>query len=155
MHMRQGTLLLSFVVVLAGCGGGYGSSSGGSTQASGGGNVIKTIQISEKEYSLTPSTVSVSRAGTYTFKATNDGSITHALEVEGNGAEAKTGNIDPGLSATLQITLKAGSYEMYCPVDGHKQEGMKGDVTVGSTGGGGGMTTNEGTTTSRGGGYGY
>ena len=155
MHMKRGTLLLPFVVVLAGCGGGYGSSSGGSTQASSGGNVIKTIQISEKEYSLTPSTVSVSKAGTYTFKATNDGSITHALEVEGNGVEAKTGHINPGSSATLQVTLKAGSYEMYCPVDGHKQEGMKGGVTVGSTGGGGGMTTNEGTTTSRGGGYGY
>jgi uncharacterized cupredoxin-like copper-binding protein len=144
------------VVVLAGCGGGYGSSSsGGSTQASSGGNVIKTIHISEKEYSLTPSSVKVSKAGTYTFKATNDGSITHAFEVEGNGVEAKTGNINPDSSATLHITLKAGSYEMYCPVDGHKQEGMKGGVTVGSTGGGGGMTTNERTTTSRGGGYGY
>jgi uncharacterized cupredoxin-like copper-binding protein len=152
--VRRATFLLPIVVILAGCGGGYGSSGGASTQASAGGYVLKTIRISEKEYSLTPNTVSISKAGTYRFKTTNDGHVTHALELEGNGLEAKTRNIDPGSDATLQVTLKAGSYEMYCPVDGHKQEGMKGDVTVAAAGGTGGMTPNEGTTTSSGGGYG-
>jgi uncharacterized cupredoxin-like copper-binding protein len=150
--VRLFVILLPALLLLAGCGGGYGGSSGSSTQ----GSVLKTIQISEKEYSLTPSTVTVSEAGTYAFKATNDGQTGHALEIEGNGIEAKTGEIQPGSSATLQITLsKAGSYEMYCPIDGHKQEGMKGDVMVGSAGGSGGMSTNEGTTTTSGGGYGY
>jgi hypothetical protein len=44
---------------------------------------------------------------------------------------------------------KNGSYEMYCPIDGHKAQGMKGTVTVGSAGGTGGMTTQETTTTSK------
>ena len=150
--MRPFVILLPALLLLAGCGGGYGGSSGSSSQ----GSVLKTIQISEKEYSLTPSTVSVSKAGTYAFKATNNGQTGHALEIEGNGIEAKTSEIQPGSSAMLQITLsKAGSYEMYCPIDGHKQQGMKGGVTVGGAGGSGGTSTNDGTTTTSGGGYGY
>jgi uncharacterized cupredoxin-like copper-binding protein len=148
-------ILLPSLLVLAGCGGGYGGSSGGSTQAAGGGNSIQTVQISEKEYSLTPSTVTLTKAGTYTFKAKNNGQTTHALEIEGNGIESKTGDIEPGSTATVQVALKAGSYEMYCPIDGHKQEGMKGDVAVGTGAGGMNTTTTNETTTSRGGGYGY
>jgi plastocyanin len=149
--MRRVAILLPAALLLAGCGG-YSSSSSGSSQ---GGAVLQTIQISEKEYSLTPGTVHVSKPGTYAFKATNNGRISHALEIEGNGVEAKTGEISAGSSATLKVTLsKAGSYEMYCPVDGHKQQGMKGEVTVAGSSGSGGMSTNEGTTTS-GGGYGY
>jgi uncharacterized cupredoxin-like copper-binding protein len=149
--MRHFAILLPAAVLLAGCGGSSSSSSGSSQ----GGAVLQTIQISEKEYSLTPGTVHVSKPGTYAFKTTNNGQINHALEIEGNGVEAKTSEISAGSSATLKITLsKAGSYEMYCPVDGHKQQGMKGEVTVGGSSGSGGMSTNEGTTTS-GGGYGY
>ena len=150
--MRRFLLLLPPILLLAGCGGGYG---GGGSKASSG-SAVKTVQIAEKEFSLTPSTISLSKTGTYAFKAMNNGTVAHALEIEGNGIEAKTGEIQPGSSATLQIALtKAGTYEMYCPIDGHKQQGMKGNVTVGGGGSSGGMTTNEGTTTSGGGGYGY
>jgi uncharacterized cupredoxin-like copper-binding protein len=31
----------------------------------------------------------------------------------------------------VTVDLKAGKYEFYCPVDGHKQAGMKGTLTVG------------------------
>jgi len=32
------------------------------------------------------------------------------------------------------VTLpKAGTYEIYCPVDGHKGLGMKGTITVGGS----------------------
>ena len=117
--------------------------------------MLQTIQISEKEYSLTPSTVSLSKSGTYEFKATNNGTIAHALEIEGSGVEEKTGNIEPGSSKTIRVTLsKAGSYELYCPVDGHKGQGMDGAISVAAATGGG-MTTNDqmGETTTRTPGY--
>jgi uncharacterized cupredoxin-like copper-binding protein len=152
--MQRLAIFVPVLLVLAGCGGGYGGSNN-SSQGSTSGSVVKTIQISEKEYALTPSAVTVSKTGTYAFKVTNNGSTTHALEVEGMGVETKSSHIQPGSSATIQVTLsKNGTYQMYCPIDGHKQEGMKGDVTVGN-GSSGGMTTNEDTTTDRGGGYGY
>ena len=122
--MRLALFLLPATVLLAGCGG---SSSGSSMQ---GGAVVKTIQISEKEFSLTPSTVTVSKPGTYAFQVSNKGTITHAFEVEGNGVEEKSGDIQAGSSATLKVTFsKNGSYEIYCPIDGHKAQGMKGTLS--------------------------
>ena len=82
-----------------------------------------------------------------TAMVTNDGKITHAFVIEGNGVEEKTGDIAPGATKTLRVTLsKAGSYEMYCPIDGHKDQGMKGTITVGNAAGSGGTTTGETTT---------
>jgi plastocyanin len=146
--MRRLLILLPLSLLLAACG-------GSSSTPAGGGAVQQTIQISEQEYSLNPGTVTVSKTGTYEFRVTNNGKIAHALEVEGNGVEEKIGDIQPGAASTLRVTLtKDGSYELYCPVDGHKSQGMKGTVIVGSGSGSGGMTTNDaGTTTSRG--YGY
>ena len=146
--MRRLLILLPLSLLLAACG-------GSSNTSESGGPVQQMIQISEKEYSLDPGTVTVSKTGTYEFKVTNNGTIAHALEIEGNGVEEKLGDIQPGASATLRATLtKDGSYELYCPVDGHRSEGMKGTFTVGSGSGSGGTTTNDaGTTTSRG--YGY
>ena len=138
-------ILLPAALLLASCGGG--GSTGSS--ASKGGAVVKTIQISEKEFPLTPSTVHLSKTGTYEFEATNNGTTTHALEIEGNGVEEKSGDISPGSKMTLRVTFsKAGSYEMYCPIDGHKAQGMKGSITVGGAMSSGGGTTTSQTTTS-------
>jgi uncharacterized cupredoxin-like copper-binding protein len=71
------------------------------------------------------------KAGTVTFEVKNAGKTTHALEVEGPGEESKTGNVAPGGSESLKVKLdKPGKYEFYCPVDGHKDLGMKGSITV-------------------------
>ena len=137
--MRRAWVLVP-VLLLAGCGGGGGSTTSES------GAVIKTVPIAEKEFSLTPGNVNLTTAGTYEFKVTNDGQITHAFNIEGKGLEEQeTGDIDPGQSKTLRVTLSQGSFEMYCPIDGHKQQGMKGTITVGSPAAGksGGQTTPE------------
>jgi uncharacterized cupredoxin-like copper-binding protein len=100
----------------------------------------------------------VQDAGTVTFQVTNNGSFEHALEVEGQGVEEETETIAPGESAELTVDLsQAGSYEIYCPVDGHRKKGMEGTLTVGAAAGGGSTATtdDEGGTTDDGGGYGY
>ncbi len=140
--MRRLLVLLPAALLLAACGG------GGSSESKGGA-VVQTVQISEKEFSLNPSTVNLSKPGTYEFEATNDGTVAHALEIEGNGVEEKSGHIDPGAKMTLRVTFsQSGSYELYCPIDGHKAQGMSGSVVVGGTAGGGGETTTAPTTTS-------
>ena len=141
--MKRLVLLAPLVVVLAGCGG---SSGGSKTQAapssSGGG---QTIQVKETEYKLTPSSFTVSKPGTVTFVAKNAGTIDHALEVEGNGVEEETSTISPGSSAKLTVDLsKNGTYEVYCPIDGHRKEGMEGELVVaGGSSGSGSTTENE------------
>jgi uncharacterized cupredoxin-like copper-binding protein len=154
--MRRVWILVPVALLLSACGG---SSNKSGASSSGSGPPLQTISLSEKEFSITPKSISVSKAGTYTFDVTNDGQITHALEVEGNGVEQKTGDVEPGKSATLTVDLsKTGSYEVYCPIDGHRQNGMEASLAVGGAAGGGetstGETTTGGTTTSKGG-YGY
>lgn len=79
-----------------------------------------------------PLSVSVPSPGTYTFRVTNEADIVHALQVEGHGIEAVTGDIAPGATATLEVELpEAGEYDMYCPVGNHKAQGMDGSVQVG------------------------
>src|SRR3954447_21954358 len=139
-----GAVVVVLAVASTGCGGSSGSSAESESDAttsgssgSGGGSVIKTVTGHETEDKLSPSTISLAKTGTYVFKGVNDGTITHALEIEGNGVEEESSDISPGSSGTLKVTLsKAGSYEIYCPVDGHKDQGMKGTITVGGASGG-------------------
>jgi len=124
----------------SGGGGGYGSSSSAATTSDTSGGSIKTVVIKETEFKLSPSSVTLSKPGTYTFRAENKGSAQHSLEIEGKGVksegseggEAKLKQVlNPGQSGVLTVTFqRPGTYEMYCPVDGHEQEGMKGEVVV-------------------------
>ena len=117
---------------------GASSKSPSSKRASGG--VLKTIVIRETEFRLSPSTVALSKPGTYAFKAENKGSAEHSLEIDGEGVKGEGGeagearleqNIDSGESGVLTVTFqKPGTYEMYCPIIGHRLAGMKGSVVV-------------------------
>lgn len=88
-----------------------------------------SAKLSEWKVELSERTVA---AGRVTFTIANLGSIPHALEVEGQGIEQETAVIQPGSSATLTLTLKPGTYEVYCPVgdDSHKKLGMETRLTV-------------------------
>jgi plastocyanin len=146
-------LLLPVALLVAACGGyGGGSNSAGQGSAAGGA-VVQTIKVSEKEYSLSPGTITVPKPGTYAFEVTNDGQINHALTIEASGGsgEVESSHISPGSKATVKFTFQAGKrYEMYCPIDGHKAMGMAGTISVGGAAGGGTTTNPEGETTTSG-----
>ena len=128
---------LLFLGTLVGCGAGGGAAKAPSDAKKGA--VVKTIQVKETEFKLQPAEITLDKPGTYVFEAVNSGDSAHALEVEGEGIEEETEGIEPGQSAELKLKLKAGTYELYCPVDGHAEEGMEGELTVkeGSGGSGG------------------
>jgi uncharacterized cupredoxin-like copper-binding protein len=149
--MNRLLTLLPLSLLLAACGGSYGGGGNNSNSGSGG-KALQTIKVSEKEYSLNPSTITLPKPGTYAFDVTNDGQITHAFNVEqsGGGGETEAGDISPGSSKTVKLTFVAGKrYEMYCPIDGHRAMGMAGTISVGGAAGGGTTTSPETTTSSK------
>jgi plastocyanin len=136
-------LFVGAALPLAACG--SGDDGDGDTTAAAAGEII---EVSATDFSFDPPTIQLDQAGEYTFRLTNDGGTAHALEIEGAGIEeATTDTIGPGETAELTVELKEGEYEMYCPVDGHRSEGMEGTIMVSGAAGGGTTTSPEGETT--------
>jgi uncharacterized cupredoxin-like copper-binding protein len=88
----------------------------------------ETITATETEFQISLDQDSFP-AGSYRIEVRNDGTMTHNLDVERDGDEvAGTDGIDPGRSATLDVTLEPGTYVFYCDVGNHRAMGM--EVTV-------------------------
>lgn len=137
-------LLCSLAIVAAGCGGDDNSSSSSSSSSSGsdtstteqssggGGGAAQTLKISADpggalkfdKSSLT------AKAGKVTIVMDNPSSLPHAVEIEGNGVEEAGDTVDKGGVSKATATVKAGTYDFYCPVDGHRAAGMEGKLTV-------------------------
>jgi uncharacterized cupredoxin-like copper-binding protein len=126
------------VIGLAGCGGDDGNGAG-ERAAPRAAAAAQTIKVSETEFRLDPADPK-DKKGVVDFKVTNDGKVTHSLEVEGPSGELELDKaLQPGQSGTLRVNMsKAGRYVWYCPIDGHKASGMEGEITVANGGSGGG-----------------
>jgi uncharacterized cupredoxin-like copper-binding protein len=122
------TLVLAALVAIgAGC-----------TSTGGEGDV--EVSLRDDAVTLSPATAD---AGSVTFAATNDGSVTHEIEVFSGDVDPATlpvennvastdglelmdeiEDITPGASADLTIELDAGTYVVMCNLPGHFEEGM-------------------------------
>jgi len=90
-----------------------------------------TIKATETDFHIALSKSSF-KTGKYVFDAVNKGHTTHALMITGPGIKmAMTKDIQPGQSATLAVTLKKGTYDVFCPIPGHKALGMNLNINVG------------------------
>jgi plastocyanin len=150
--MRKPMLILAAVLatlalVAAGCGGddnndssssndssgasGNGGGSASESSGGGGGGATKLKLTADPGGALKFDKTSLSaKPGKVTITMDNPSSTPHAVEVEGNGVEEETKTLTKG-TADVTVDLKAGKYEFYCPVDGHRQAGMEGTLTVG------------------------
>ena len=87
------------------------------------------VTLKEWKVELSRDTLS---AGRVTFRVTNAGTMTHGFYVSGPGVEQGAPDIQPRESATLTVTLKPGTYEVYCPMSdmSHRAAGMTIKLTV-------------------------
>jgi plastocyanin len=93
-----------------------------------------------REFEFVPAALRAS-PGRVTFTLQNTGMFPHNLHIEGNGVSVDVKPDSPvagGESFTGAVTLPAGTYETWCPVDAHRDRGMVGTLTVAAAGGGGG-----------------
>ena len=144
--MRAFSLILlvaAIAIPVAGCGGddddsgGSNGSSGGSTantntsakSSAGGGHVLSISADPSGALKFDKTSLSA-KAGKVTIVMANPSDVPHAVEIEGNGVELKGQTVTKDGTSKARGDLKPGSYEFYCPVDGHKQAGMKGTLTV-------------------------
>ena len=90
--------------------------------------------------SLEPSEITLDRPGTYAFRVKNvSDDVAHAFEIRSTGdarlnygeGSVRTEDLPPGESAPeFKVHFGPGTYEISCPVGHHKEEGMKGTLTV-------------------------
>jgi plastocyanin len=110
------------LVPAAGCGSG-GSSGGGGTPDTGLGADLEvhakdSLKFDKKSYTATAGDIDV------VYK--NDGSTAHNLLIEDvDDFKLTVGKTDEGT-----VTLKAGTYTLYCDLAGHEQAGMKATLKV-------------------------
>ena len=88
-----------------------------------------TVTLSEFKLGLSRDTV---QAGAVTFRVTNGGAMNHAFYVRGSDVAKGTRDIAKGESASLTVTVKPGTYEVYCPMSegSHKMAGMAKTLVV-------------------------
>jgi plastocyanin len=109
-------------------GGGASYGGGGGSSSSGGGS---TLRLSADKSKLAFDKTSLTaKAGKVTLVMANPSGIPHAVGVEGKGVDKHGKTVQKGGTSTVSANLKAGTYEFYCPVDGHKAAGMEGKLVV-------------------------
>src|SRR3954471_13520691 len=143
--MKTLTLTLALAALaLAGCGGGNkekpastnppaatatatATADTGGASAGGG----QTIKLSADPSALKFDKSSLTaKAGKVTLQMANPSSLPHAVSIEGKGVDVDGKTVEKGGTSTASAKLKPGTYEFYCPVDGHRAAGMKGKLTV-------------------------
>ncbi len=134
-------VLAAVPIAAAGCGGSSGSNSASTSSGTSSGESSAnpnaavagpggSLKVSETEYALTPTDATV-KHGPVKIDVSNDGKIVHSLNVEGpNGDIALGKDLQAGQSGSFTANLPPGKYEWYCPIPGHKDLGMKGEITV-------------------------
>jgi plastocyanin len=69
-------------------------------------------------------------AGQLTITSPNESSVDHNIAVEGNGVDEKGPVVKNGGVSEIEVNLDAGEYAFYCSVEGHREGGMEGTLTV-------------------------
>jgi plastocyanin len=106
-----------------------GGSGGGSSSGGGASSNLKLAADPSGQLKFDKSKLTA-KAGSVTITMDNPSPVAHAVAVEGNGVDKDGNTVNMGGKSTVTVDLKPGTYEFYCPVDGHKAAGMKGELTV-------------------------
>ena len=116
-------------IVVAACGGSAASQppAASSPAASVGQPSGTAFSIGATDLAFDLKAVEVPADGEVTVTLTNKGVVEHDFVVDALGVKIYA---RPGETVSGTLTAKAGTYEFYCSIAGHKQAGMVGTLTV-------------------------
>jgi plastocyanin len=69
-------------------------------------------------------------AGALEVDSPNKSATDHNIAIEGNGVSEAGPIVKNGAVSKVDVDLKAGKYQFFCTVTGHRQAGMEGTLTV-------------------------
>jgi plastocyanin len=69
-------------------------------------------------------------AGPLRVESLNESSVDHDIALEGNGVDEKGEVVSNGGTSQFEVDLEPGEYTFYCSVEGHREGGMEGTLTV-------------------------
>ena len=89
-----------------------------------------TLSVTEWEWAVNFTAFTVT-PGTYTVEVANHGKMTHNLNIKGPGVDDwRSPDLSPGATSRLPVTLRQGTYELWCSIDNHKALGMDNRIHV-------------------------
>ena len=69
-------------------------------------------------------------AGQIELSSPNESSVPHNIAIEGNGVDEVGPVVQDGGTSDVKAKLEPGTYAFYCSVEGHREGGMEGKLTV-------------------------
>jgi plastocyanin len=69
-------------------------------------------------------------AGSLTIESPNESSVDHNIALEGGGVDEVGEVVADGGVSEIQVDVETGEYQFYCSVEGHRDGGMEGTLTV-------------------------
>jgi uncharacterized cupredoxin-like copper-binding protein len=91
-----------------------------------------TVHFSEKEWTIKRGSpvIKLVHGKTYTIAVKNTGTFHHDLLIDGHGLNDvgihNKSPVSPGSSKSFTVKFpKAGTYELYCAIPGHRAKGMQ------------------------------
>jgi plastocyanin len=69
-------------------------------------------------------------AGALTIQSPNESPAEHNIALVGGGVDEKGAVVGEGDVSRIEVDVEPGEYTFYCSVDGHREAGMEGPLTV-------------------------
>jgi uncharacterized cupredoxin-like copper-binding protein len=116
-------------LAITGCGGGGGAKATPTSSPRASAGTVLSLQADKSQLKFDKTALSA-KAGKVTIVMKNPSALPHNVAIEGHGVDVAGKVVDHGGTSTATAALKAGTYTFYCAVDGHRQAGMEGTLTV-------------------------
>jgi len=93
------------------------------------GIVVNAVTIYGGEFEFQPNSMQVKKGETVRLTFINAGTVEHDMAID--GLDVKTKRLQPRATETIEFVAgKTGTFSFYCSVEGHRQQGMEGEITI-------------------------